>query len=75
MFENEKEIILRDEPAALAAECVRLLLDPAAAERLGVAARAKARAIYDRNAVLGRLQGLFSAGLQASSGAKLLTPG
>ena len=75
MFENEKEIILRDDPAALAAECVRLLLDPAAAERLGVAARAKARATYDRNAVLARLQTLFSAGLQASSGARLLTPG
>ena len=74
-FENGKEIILRDDPAALAAECVRLLLDPAAAERLGVAARVKARATYDRNAVLARLQKLFSAGLQASSSAKLLTPG
>jgi len=70
-FENDREIVLRDDPAALAAECVRLLQDPLAAERLGTAARAKARA-YERTEIVAQLERLFIAGLQARSGAKRL---
>jgi len=64
IFENGREIILRDGVAPLADECVRLLRDPAAAERLGVAAREKARTVYDQRAVISELEGLFRRGLR-----------
>ena len=70
-FANDSEIVLREEPAALAAECVRLLQDPLAAERLGTAARAKARA-YERSEIVAQLERLFISGLQARPGAKRL---
>jgi len=62
-FENDTEIVLRSDPAALAAECVRLLRDPLAAERLGLAARAKARTTYERTAVVAQLERLFAGAL------------
>jgi glycosyltransferase involved in cell wall biosynthesis len=61
-FEDEREIILRDDPAEIAAACVRLLSDAAAAARLGRAALQKARRTYDRGAVVQQLADIFRAG-------------
>jgi glycosyltransferase involved in cell wall biosynthesis len=61
-FEDEREIILRDAPAEIAAACVRLLNDTGAAERLGRAALQKARHTYERGAVVQRLADIFRAG-------------
>ena len=58
-FENGKEIVLRDGVVPLAEECVRLLQDPAAAERLGIAAREKARMTYEHGTVVAHLERLF----------------
>ena len=63
-FENGREIVLRDGVAPLAQECVRLLQDPAAAERLGLAAREKARITYEQRAVVAQLERLFKAALR-----------
>jgi glycosyltransferase involved in cell wall biosynthesis len=70
-FEDGVEIILRDDVAALADECVRLLEDPAAAERLGTAARARARATYERSAVVEQLARLFADALPAPANSAL----
>jgi glycosyltransferase involved in cell wall biosynthesis len=64
-FENEREIVVRDGVAPLAEACVRLLQDPAAAQRLGLAARERARATYERAAVVAQLERLFTRGLPA----------
>ena len=61
-FEDEREIILRDAPAEIAAACVRLLSDAAAAARLGRAALQKARRTYDRGVVVQQLADIFRAG-------------
>jgi glycosyltransferase involved in cell wall biosynthesis len=61
-FENGREILLHDSRAEIARACVRLLEDPAGAARLGRAALAKARATYDRNAVINELASIFRAG-------------
>jgi glycosyltransferase involved in cell wall biosynthesis len=63
-FENGREIVLRDSVAELAEECVRLLRDPAEAERLGAAAREKARVTYERHAIVAQLERLFGEGLR-----------
>jgi len=63
-FKNGREIVLRDGVAPLAEECVRLLRDPVAAERLGIAAREKARMTYDQRAIVAELEGLFRRGLR-----------
>jgi glycosyltransferase involved in cell wall biosynthesis len=60
-FEDEREIILRDDPAAIAAACVHLLTDADAAPRLGRAALQKARRTYDRGVVVQRLAHIFRA--------------
>jgi glycosyltransferase involved in cell wall biosynthesis len=62
-FEDGTDIVLRDGTAPLADECVRLLQDPAAAERLGIAAREKARITYEQRAVVAHLERLFMEGL------------
>jgi glycosyltransferase involved in cell wall biosynthesis len=62
-FENGREIVLRDGVAPLADECVRLLVNPTDAERLGIAAREKARITYERRAVVAHLEQLFREGL------------
>jgi glycosyltransferase involved in cell wall biosynthesis len=67
-FENEREIVVRDGVAALAEACVRLLQEPAAAERLGLAARERARATYERSAIVAQLERLFTRGLSARRG-------
>jgi len=61
-LEDEREIILRDAPAEIAAACVRLLSDPDAAARLGRAALQKARRTYDRGAVVQQLADIFRTG-------------
>ena len=62
-FTDGREIILRDDPGDIAAECIRLLSDPRAAATLGAAALRKARSIYERSAVVDQLAGLFGAAL------------
>jgi glycosyltransferase involved in cell wall biosynthesis len=62
-FENEREIILRDAPAEIAAACVRLLNDSGAAARLGRAALQKARRTYERARVIEQLADTFRSGL------------
>ena len=54
-FADEQEILLRDTDAAFAEACVRLLRNSEECHRLGQAARAKARHLYDRDEVLGAL--------------------
>jgi len=66
-FENETEIVLRSDPAALADECVRLLRNPPAAEQLGQAARAKAHTAYERAAVVAQLERLFAGALRPAA--------
>jgi glycosyltransferase involved in cell wall biosynthesis len=61
-FETEREIILRDAPAEIAAACVRLLSDSDAAARLGRAALQKARRSYERGAAVQQLADIFRAG-------------
>jgi len=61
-FEDEREIILRDASAEIAAACVRLLNDADAAARLGRAALQKARRSYERGAVVQQLAGIFRGG-------------
>jgi glycosyltransferase involved in cell wall biosynthesis len=68
-FENGTEIVLRDGVASLAEECIRLLQDPVAAERLGAAARQRARAVYERSAAVDRLQRLFERALRGRGSA------
>jgi len=63
-FENDRDIVLRDGVAQLAEGCIRLLQDPAAAERLGIAAREKARLTYEQRAVVAQLERLFREGLR-----------
>jgi glycosyltransferase involved in cell wall biosynthesis len=66
-FEDEREIILRDAPAEIAAACVRLLNDSDAAVRLGHAALEKARRSYQRGAVVQQLADIFRTGCADSS--------
>ena len=61
-FQDGREIALRDTTADLADECVRLLRDASAAQQLGAAARDRARAVYDRSAVVERLVRIFTEG-------------
>jgi glycosyltransferase involved in cell wall biosynthesis len=65
-FADGREIILRDSPAGLAEACVQLLGDPRAAAQLGKAAAQRARAIYERSAVVDRLARLFREGYTGS---------
>jgi len=58
-FEDGREIIVCDRAAELAQAVVRLLADPAAAARLGEAALRKARATYERGAVVTQLAHIF----------------
>lgn len=46
------EIVVRDDPKGFAAACVELLSGSSLCERMGLAAREKAAAVYDRNAVV-----------------------
>jgi glycosyltransferase involved in cell wall biosynthesis len=60
-FADGEQILLREDDAALAAACVRLLQDDALAARLGLAARAVVRAQYEAGAIRARLAGIFAA--------------
>jgi glycosyltransferase involved in cell wall biosynthesis len=66
-FEDGREIIVCDRTAELAQAVVRLLADPAAADRMGRAALHKARATYERGAVLTQLVNIFRTGLADSN--------
>jgi len=63
-FDNGTEIVVRDGVAPLADECVRLLEDPEAAKRIGIAAREKARRTYEHGTVVAHLERLFRAGMR-----------
>ncbi|HKO88194.1 MAG TPA: glycosyltransferase [Burkholderiales bacterium] len=54
-FDPPDEILLEDDPKRFAEHCVRLLNTPDA-ERVGIKARAKALACYDRAAVIQRIR-------------------
>ena len=58
-FEADREILLRDDDAAFAAACVRLLRDETACARLGAAARAKMRARYSAAEISARIAGIM----------------
>ncbi|MBV8307002.1 MAG: glycosyltransferase [Gammaproteobacteria bacterium] len=65
-FSDGREILLRDGVAELAGACVRLLQDPAAATRLGLAARERARHTYEHGAAVDHLERLFRRALPAA---------
>jgi glycosyltransferase involved in cell wall biosynthesis len=66
-FEDGREIIVCDRAAELAQAVARLLADPAGAARLGQAALQKARATYERGAVVAQLANIFRAGCADSN--------
>jgi glycosyltransferase involved in cell wall biosynthesis len=66
IFEEEREIILRDTPAQLAQACIRLLSDPQLATQFGRAALQKARGTYERRALIDQLAGIFRADREES---------
>jgi glycosyltransferase involved in cell wall biosynthesis len=72
-FQREREIILRDSPAELAAACVQLLNDRHAAARLGQAALQRAHAVYGRSAVVEQLATVFRAA--CADGVRQRVPG
>lgn len=59
-LEDGREIIVCDRASELARAVVRLLADPVAAAQLGEAALQKARATYERRAVVAQLARIFS---------------
>jgi glycosyltransferase involved in cell wall biosynthesis len=59
IFEDGREILLRDSADAIAAACAQLLEDPAAAQQLGRAALQKASGTYERGAVVKQLEDIF----------------
>jgi glycosyltransferase involved in cell wall biosynthesis len=61
-FEDGREIIVCDGASELAQAVVRLLADPAAAAHMGRAALQKARATYERGAVVAQLANIFRTG-------------
>ena len=61
-FEDGREILLHDSPAEIAQACLRLLEDRTSAASLGRAALSKARATYERSAVIKQLADAFRAG-------------
>ena len=65
-FENERSILLRDDPAAMAAACVQLLTDGALRQRLAGAARTIVEHHYDRRAVRDAVRRQIQEGLDAA---------
>lgn len=64
-----QEILLRENPPALADACLELLNNPARAAQLGSAARARAAGLYERSAVVTQLARIFrSSAPEASEG-------
>src|SRR5262249_4950380 len=59
-FADGDEIVLRRDDDAIAAACCDLLVDGGRAARIGEAAWRKARAVYDRKAVVRLLRGVFA---------------
>jgi glycosyltransferase involved in cell wall biosynthesis len=65
-FEAGREIVLHDDPVAIATACAQLLDDPLAATRIGQAARRKAASTYERSAVVAQLESSFRTGADAA---------
>jgi glycosyltransferase involved in cell wall biosynthesis len=65
-FEAGREIVLHDDPVAIATACAQLLDDPLAATRIGQAARRKAASNYERSAVVAQLESSFRTGADAA---------
>ena len=55
-FRHNEELLLHDTDAALAAACVRLLVDDALCARLGSSARLRMQSLYDRSSVSRRIR-------------------
>jgi glycosyltransferase involved in cell wall biosynthesis len=70
-FEDGREIMLRDTPQALADACVQLLQSASSAQRMGLAARARAAELYEHGAIVRRLERIFST---AADSARLPEP-
>lgn len=51
-FENETEILIRDNPKAFTETCVLLLNEPALCENIGLRARERAISLYNRDVVI-----------------------
>lgn len=65
-YEDGREILLRDTPAALAEACVRLLQDASLRSAVGRAARARTAALYDRSGVIEKVKGLMAGAMGAA---------
>jgi len=56
----DREIVLRRGAEELAAACAELLADPERAQRLGALGRDRVRALYSRDAVVGRMAAMLT---------------
>jgi glycosyltransferase involved in cell wall biosynthesis len=63
-FVNGSEILLRNDDAGFADACVQLLRDDALCQRLGTAARDRARRIYDSRRVEAQIVGLLQGAIR-----------
>jgi len=59
-FVKGREIVICDDPASFAEACIGLLKDEERCRRFGVAARAAAEKLYDRQGIMKRVQTLVS---------------
>jgi glycosyltransferase involved in cell wall biosynthesis len=59
-FDNDKEILLRDDSGAIAEACIALLTNHQAACQLGSEARNKAKRLYDREVVIDQIRAVVS---------------
>jgi glycosyltransferase involved in cell wall biosynthesis len=70
-FRDGREILIRNDSAELAQECIRLLQKPKQAQQLGAAARALALSSYDREVVMSQLEQLFRGALSVPTPSRL----
>jgi glycosyltransferase involved in cell wall biosynthesis len=59
-LEEGSEILLRDDPRAMAEACARLLADHDLARRIGAAARRRVLALFSRDTVIERMKSLLA---------------
>lgn len=59
VFENGREIVLRDDDEGFATACANLLHDDAACARLGMAARARMKASYAAEGIVDQIAGIM----------------
>jgi glycosyltransferase involved in cell wall biosynthesis len=67
-FVDSESILLADDDDTIAAACVRLLRDDAECERIGEAARQRARRDYEAGEIEGRLAGLLRGVMRHAKG-------